>query len=129
MTNTAVALAGFVGMNVPVHAIPSLLTMFSTVGTPGAPVPTLPVTMRLPVTCVSPLGSTLIVGMPAPAGPAGPCAPAGPGTPCGPVGPGGPTKQMVLVPLVTDSGHGAGCANSAQGSRNKASFMRLGYSE
>jgi hypothetical protein len=29
----------------------------------------------------------------------------------------------VLVPLVTDSGQGAGCANSAQGSRNKASFI------
>jgi hypothetical protein len=120
MTNTAVALAGFVGMNVPEHATPSLLTMFQTVGTPGAPVVTLPVTTRLPWTCVSPLASTLMVGMPAPAGPAGP---AGPGTPWGPVGPGGPTRQIVLVPLVTDSGHGAGCANNAQGSRNNASFI------
>jgi hypothetical protein len=77
------------------------------------------VTTRLPWTCVSPLASTLMVGMPAPAGPAGPV---GPGTPCGPVGPGGPTRHIVLVPLVTDSGHGV-CANSAQGSRNKASFI------
>jgi hypothetical protein len=112
--------AGLVGRKSAVQAFPSLLTMFQTVGTPGAPVVTLPVTTRLPWTCVSPLASTLMVGMPAPAGPAGPT---GPGAPCGPWGPAGPTKQMVLVPLVTDSGHGAGCATNAQGSRNKASFI------
>ena len=111
ITRTVVALDdGLVGRNFPVHATPSERVMFRTVGAPELPVVMLPVTTTSPLIVVV-VPDTVMVEMPAPAGPGGPCGPAGP---CGPGGPAGPTRHIVPVALVTDRGQFCAAAMEAE---------------